>query len=64
MRHWIMQQPGGQGLASEFHAYFRELSIDAREVRSAANTHKTVLITLCSTHSLSRKNHILPKAQW
>lgn len=63
MRHWNAQRPGGQGLASEFETYFKALSTEAREVLSAASTYETVLITLFSTHSLSRKSRVLPKAQ-
>src|ERR1700761_7474269 len=63
MIHWNAQQPGGQGLASEFDAYFKALSVEAKEVLSVANTRETVLIIIYSTHSLSRRSCVLPKAQ-
>ena len=63
MIHWNAQQPGGQGLASEFDVYFKALSVEAKEVRPAANTHKMILIIIYSTHSLSRRSRVLPKAQ-
>lgn len=63
MRHWNAQQPGGQGLASEFDLYFKVLSTEAKEVLSPTNVHRSQLIILYSTHSRSRKSHVLPKAQ-
>ena len=59
MIHWNAQQPGGQGLASEFDAYFKALSVEAKEVLSIANTRETVLIMLrtrqqCSVAQLER----------
>ena len=32
MRHWNDKQPGGQGLLSDFNAYFKALSDNDKEV--------------------------------
>ena len=47
----------------EFDVYFKALSFEAKEVLSVATTRGTVLIALYSTHSLSRRSRVLPKAQ-
>ena len=48
MIHWNAQQPGGQGLASEFDLYFKALSAEAKEVFkfSVSRSWERVLITL------------------
>ena len=50
MRHWNALQPGGQGLASEFDAYFKTLSDTDKEVSQSSRNAPEVLLDF---HKLS-----------